>query len=523
MRERLGQGGMGTVWRADDGLLGRSVAVKEVHLGESATASALREARAGARIRHPHVIVVHDVVEDEGRPYIVMELVDGISLAEQLADRGPVDAAEAARIGIALLGALRAAHALGVLHRDLKPANVLIENGTGRVVLTDFGIARLSGATTITGTGAFVGSPEYTAPERMAGEPAGPASDLWSLGALLCTVLSGRSLFHRDSLGGVLHAVVADEIRPPEAVAPLLPVVRGLLNRDPELRLGAAQAEELLRAYAGSGGVPQDARPVGAPPPASPIGRPAPAPTPRPTPAHPTRPRSPRRARVGLTVAAVVVALASSLVAAQLLSGGDGTDRSRTDAAPRRTASTTPAPRSPGASGTAAAPAPGAAASPNSPGTRTGPSAPLPEGYHRVHDPAGFSLAVPNGFTRSTDDKRVFYMSADQALRVGIRAQTPVSSGPLGAMRIADAGGPETNPGYRDGKVTPVNHQGHPGAIWEFTWNGFSKAEGARHTYDLCWEEDGLMYDVWVSAPVGRLDAAQEQFDAALDSFTAAR
>ncbi|WP_277990086.1 serine/threonine-protein kinase, partial [Streptomyces beijiangensis] len=190
---RIGRGGMGTVWQATDELLGREVAVKELHLdaGESA-ASALREARAVAQIKHPHVIVVHDVVVDtDDNPCIVMELVVGGSLADRLSGQGPVDAGEAARIGLALLGALSAAHARGVLHRDIKPANVLLEEG-GRVVLTDFGIAQLAGSTTISSTGAFVGSPEYTSPERMQGGHTGPESDLWSLGALLCAALSGR-------------------------------------------------------------------------------------------------------------------------------------------------------------------------------------------------------------------------------------------------------------------------------------------------------------------------------------------
>ncbi|GAA3297819.1 hypothetical protein GCM10020295_31740 [Streptomyces cinereospinus] len=161
---------------------------------------------------------------------------------------------------MALLGALRAAHEHGVLHRDLKPANVLIESGTGRVVLTDFGVAQVEGATTLTESGTFVGSPEYTAPERMSGSGTGPASDLWSLGVLLCTAVSGASPFHRDSLGGVLHAVVTAPIRPPRQAGPLLPVVRGLLERDPERRLDAAQAERMLRDFLETGRTPEPSR-----------------------------------------------------------------------------------------------------------------------------------------------------------------------------------------------------------------------------------------------------------------------
>ncbi|WKX70927.1 serine/threonine-protein kinase [Streptomyces sp. XD-27] len=263
---RLGRGGMGTVWRAVDDLLGREVAVKELHQADEGLSGldaqlrrerTLREARTLAQLKHPNVIVLHDVVEQDGRPWIVMELVDGQSLADRLAAQGPVGPREAARIVIALLDALRVAHACGVLHRDIKPANVLMEAGTGRVVLTDFGIAQVSGVTTITDTGSFVGSPEYTAPERMAGRRTGPESDLWSLGVLLCALVSGESPFHRDSLAGVLHAVAFDEIRPPAAAGPLLPVVQGLLERDWERRLDADATERLLRAYQSTGDTPE--------------------------------------------------------------------------------------------------------------------------------------------------------------------------------------------------------------------------------------------------------------------------
>ncbi|MFJ4565914.1 protein kinase [Streptomyces caelestis] len=273
LEARLGRGGMGVVWRATDQLLGRGVAVKELPFDESLSPAearrqrdrTLREARAVAQLSHPHIIVVHDVVEDDERPYIVMELIEGGSLADRLATHGPVDADEAARIGLALLGALRAAHAAGVLHRDLKPDNVLLEPGTDRVVLTDFGIAQVAGASTLTENGSFVGSPEYTAPERMSGVRTGPESDLWSLGALLCAALSGESPFHRDSLGGVLHAVVVGDIRPPAQAGPLLPVVQGLLERDPDRRLDADRAERMLRAFRETGSTPQAPPPGYAP------------------------------------------------------------------------------------------------------------------------------------------------------------------------------------------------------------------------------------------------------------------
>ncbi|MGV9617418.1 serine/threonine-protein kinase [Streptomyces tendae] len=339
LHERLGSGGMGIVWRATDQLLAREVAVKALPLDETLSAAearrrrerTLREARAVAQLRHPHVIVVHDVVEDDERAYMVMELVDGGSLADRVVSRGPVDAAEAARIGIALLDALGTAHTAGILHRDVKPSNVLVADD-GRVVLTDFGVAQVAGATTLTESGSFVGSPEYTAPERMSGSGTGPESDLWSLGVLLCAVLSGASPFHRDSLGGVLHAVVTEEIRPPAQAAPLLPVVRGLLERDPRQRLDAASAQRMLRAFLSTGRTPATAAQAAAP--------------------EPLRAR-----RSVLTAVLLVVAAAAAGVsaAALLADGGDdggGTPTSSVPATPTPTPTPpTTEPASPTASG----------------------------------------------------------------------------------------------------------------------------------------------------------------------------
>ncbi|GGL75313.1 serine/threonine protein kinase [Streptomyces fumigatiscleroticus] len=349
LQARLARGGMGVVWRATDQLLGRPVAVKELPVDETRSEEetrrrrerTLREARAVARLSHPHIVVVHDVVEEDERPYIVMELIDGGSLADRIATHGPLGADEAARIGIALLSALRTAHAAGVLHRDLKPANVLLEAGTDRVVLTDFGIAQVAGATTLTETDSFVGSPEYTAPERMSGARTGPESDLWSLGALLCEAVSGESPFRRDSLGGVLHAVVSAEIRPPVQAGPILPVVRGLLERDPARRLDAAGAERMLRAFRDTGRTPEE--PPG----------PGPAPRSREVPVR--RPPAPARAeerrysaRGRLVAVLLVVAMAGAGVSAAALlmhrSGGGGVP---TSPPPVSSPSTSPSPTTP--------------------------------------------------------------------------------------------------------------------------------------------------------------------------------
>ncbi|MFF5182760.1 protein kinase [Streptomyces sp. NPDC000345] len=531
LEARLGRGGMGVVWRATDELLGRRVAVKELAQDDTLSSEeargrrdrTLREARAVAQLSHPHIIVVHDVVEDGERPYIVMELIDGGSLADRIAEHGPLAPDEAARIGLALLGALRAAHAAGVLHRDIKPANVLLERDSDRVVLTDFGIAQVAGATTLTETGSFVGSPEYTAPERMSGAHTGPESDLWSLGALLCTALSGESPFRRDSLGGILHAVVFAEIRTPPQAAPLLPVVRGLLERDPGRRLGAAEAERLLRAF----------RDTGRTPPAASSGyTPTRADLPQQglaqqglSPSRLGQSAQERSTRGVLIAALLVAAMAGAGVsAAALLVNRDGEGGgSPTSSAPRETTSAAPGPTASGSTGpTAASPSPTGRPSTTAShaASRASDDRPTaPSGYHVADDPAGFSLAVPEGFTRVPQGERVFYMSPGQTFRLGIRIAEPEPGGPLAVLRRAHAGGPDANPGYHDGKVTETTHGARPAALWEFTWDGFSAAEGPRHTYDLCWEEDGRLYDVWVSAPVGKVREAREYFDVAVDTF----
>ncbi|MER6122344.1 serine/threonine-protein kinase [Streptomyces sp. NPDC001795] len=540
LEERIGRGGMGVVWRAADQLLGRQVAVKELVLDASLSAEearlqrerTLREARAVAQLRHPHIIVVHDVVEHDERPYIVMELIDGGSLAERIGTNGPVDAREAARIGIALLGALRRAHGAGVLHRDLKPANVLMEAGTDRVVLTDFGIAQVAGATTLTESGSFVGSPEYTAPERMSGDRTGPASDLWSLGALLCAALSGESPFRRDSLGGILHAVVVDEIRPPAQAQPILPVVRGLLERDPDRRLDAAEAERLLREFLETGRTPR------VPVPYTPTERDVPRRAVPPPPLPPVRevpeaatppatdvPRNAKQSARGVLVAAALVAAmaGAGVSAAALLmhDGGSGGNTPASSGPPHTSVSAGPS--HPSSQGPSPAPTVTVTRSPASvSASASAADHKAPSGYRQVRDPDGFTLAVPDGFTRSPQGERIFYLSPGQTFRIGIKMADPEPGGPIGVMRAADADGPSTNPGYHDGQVTETSHGGNPAALWEFSWNGYTVAEGPRHTYDLCWEQGGRMYDVWVSAPVGKVREAKEYFDVAVDTFVPA-
>ncbi|MFD1540036.1 serine/threonine-protein kinase [Nonomuraea guangzhouensis] len=253
LQEPIGRGGMGIVWRAHDELLDRTVAVKEVRyaaaLGDEVqllNRRTMREARAAARFEHPNVIVVHDVIEEDGRPWIVMQLVQSRSLGAVIKQDGPLPPKRVAEIGLAVLDALHRAHESGVLHRDVKPENVLLADD-GRVVLTDFGIATLETETQLTVTG-LAGTPAFIAPERLKGLPARRESDLWSLGATLYTAVEGRSPHERGMALATMHAVLTDEPDPAPHAGPLSGVISGLLTKEPVQRLGYEETGELLRA-----------------------------------------------------------------------------------------------------------------------------------------------------------------------------------------------------------------------------------------------------------------------------------
>jgi len=274
----LGRGGMGTVWLATDQVLERQVALKEITFSVDLSDEerqvlrerTMREARAAARLDHPHVTTVYDVVEEDGKPWLVMEHVSARSLQEIVEERGPLAPQAVARIGLDVLDALDAAHAAGIVHRDVKPANVLVDRD-GHACLTDFGIATTTGDSSLTTHGALIGSPSYMAPERASGEAPGPPVDLWSLGATLYAGVEGRPPFDKGEAMATLLSVVSEHPAPMLRAGPLEPVLRGLLTKDPTQRATVAQARRDLQAVlagppAGSPPPPQAA----APPPRAP-------------------------------------------------------------------------------------------------------------------------------------------------------------------------------------------------------------------------------------------------------------
>lgn len=299
--ERLGSGGMGMVWRAHDEALHRDVALKEVRPPDPALAEydpegartlrarVLREARALARLDHPNVVTVHHIVDpgEDGYPWIVMELVAGSSLQDRLAE-GPMDPAEAAELGRGILSALNAAHASGIQHRDVKPANVLLRTD-GRPVLTDFGIAAIRESTSLTMTGALIGSPDYIAPERIRGTEGDPSSDLWSLGMMLYVAVEGHHPLRKATTLATLAAVLDEEVPPPVRAGALTPVLKALLTRDIPARPDAGTLDRMLAEAAKPQPASDPRSAYGSPPPPPPtgFGHPTPFPAPVDAPHHP--------------------------------------------------------------------------------------------------------------------------------------------------------------------------------------------------------------------------------------------
>jgi eukaryotic-like serine/threonine-protein kinase len=450
---QLGQGGMGRVWLGRDEVLHRDVAMKEVTPPEGLPPEeraaigqrSLREARAIARLTHPNVVRVYDIVQRDPWPWIVMEYVPSRSLEQVLRTDGRVRPAQAAHIGLGVLGALRAAHQIGMVHRDVKPANVLL-GPDGRVVLTDFGLATLEGDATVTRPGVIIGSPAYMAPERAARGESTPASDLWSLGATLHAAVEGQSPYARSGALATLAALATEEPDPASHAGPLREVIHGLLRRDPAARMPAAEVARQLRRIADTeDGVTLPLPRVAAPGPAA-------AP-----PAAATRiqPAVDRRAHRNTVRHALAVVLGAACLAALLVASVPR--HARLTWTPGRAApATTPAavpPTPPGPSATA--PGPGA----------------LPQGWHRYRDRTGFAVAVPDGWRVSRRGSIVYFRDPDGSRLLGIDQTDQPQPDPVAdwtakeRYRVARG----DFPGYRRVRIAPVDYF-LKAADWEFTY-----------------------------------------------------
>ncbi|MFD9570943.1 serine/threonine-protein kinase [Streptomyces sp. NPDC059982] len=532
--EPIGSGGMGKVWRAHDELLHRTVAVKELTAGlyvaqadrEVLHARTQKEARAAARIQHPAVVTVHDVLEHDDRPWIVMEYIDGPSLAEAAKAAGRIEPREAARIGLHVLGALRAAHAVGVLHRDVKPGNVLLAKD-GRVLLTDFGIAAIEGDSSITRTGELVGSIDYLAPERVTGGAPDPSSDLWSLGATLYTAVEARSPFRRTSPISSLQAVVNDEPPVPRQSGALGPVITALLRKDPAERPSASEAERML-IEAMEGREPKAAqayvptRAVGAeelPPVQSP--QPEPPAAPAPAPAATTAFGEPRPVPGGRPAGRLKRAAAVALVAALLGGGGvfgvltylDGKGEGVKDAGSADKSASTPDGPAAGGDG---------GGSGGSGGTKAGTGeVPVPAGFVKAEDPAGFTLFVPAGWKRQMDGNQIDYTpdNGRHLIRIAIDT-TPDYENPYVHLLDMEKQLKERMDYKREALRQNSFRDTTRAGLWDFSWTEKAPHAGPRRAIEQMYvSPDDVEYAVYMSGPANEWPKIRQQFDTMLTGW----
>jgi eukaryotic-like serine/threonine-protein kinase len=499
----LGQGGMGTVWRAHDELLDRDVAVKEVLLPpqlsvaerEQRHARTIREARSAARLTHPGAVTVHDVVEYEDRPWIVMELVNAPSLQQVIDAGGPLAPERVARLGRQVLDALRAAHAAGIVHRDIKPSNVLV-TADDRAVVTDFGIAALEGDASLTGTGVLIGSPAYIAPERARGDASGPASDLWSLGATLYAAVEGRSPFERSGPVSTLAAIMAEEPPEPRNAGVLTPILSGLLRRDPVDRMTATEADRLL-AQAEQGtrlDLPARTLPVARaePPPATLPALPV-------SPALPAPPAAPsRRPLTVVLVSALAGALAVTSFGVVWLLG-----RSTADGTPA--ANGRPAAASPGTTPPTGPPAPGT----STPAAVAGTGSPATSGESwTTRSESGFSVPVPASWSRRADGDNVFYEDASTQVMLQV-GTTYWDADPESQARAVGAAVAKSFPGYRESTVTPTTFLGVPAADLRFAYD---RSTGVERVIDRFVRVGGSCYAIYFRMPADRWAAESPRY-----------
>jgi serine/threonine protein kinase len=494
---------------------GLTASEREVHYERT-----LREARSAARLSHRGIVTVHDVVEEDGRPWIVMEFVRARSLQDVIDQDGRLSPGQVAEIGGQMLAALRAAHAARVLHRDVKPANVLLDtapsggqvSGTTRVVITDFGIASIEGDATLTQIGLVLGSPAYIAPERVSGEKASPASDLWALGATLYAACEGRSPHDRVEAMAALAAVLTEEPAPPVHAGPLASVLLGLLVKDPALRMTAGQAaEEFARVARGGAPSTPSVRPDTAAalqdvPGGMTLLEPAPyagassmREDDRPERVHdgPARERTARGSRKvlvfsGVAVLAVVVAAVTFLAYS-----------------PARSASSHPSLPSP------PAPSPSAA----SPSADSTPA--VPPGFKRSYGLGGETLVVPHGWTRQvvgvdsvrwTDRATGAHVQLDT---IPWQVEDPADHWRRFEREVVSK---NTLPGFRPMRlVDPYAARGYPTSDLEYTW--LTKARGRLRAFDRGFTANGHQYAILVAAPADRWTDYARHMDTIFNSF----
>ena len=516
--EELGRGGMGVVWSAYDELLHRTVAVKEVHYPdgiddderEKLARRTLREARAVAAVEDPHAVRVFDIVEQDGRPWLVMELVAGRTLTDVVRDRGALSVAEVVQVGLALTQALSAAHRAGVLHRDVKPSNVLVRDD-GRVALTDFGIATVdSDPSDLTTSGQLVGSPAYMAPERVRGERPSPASDVWSLGATLWTAAEGQPPYTADNAFATLAKVVNED--PPlcrRCTGAFGDLIAAMMAQDPAARPDLDEVANRLRQVDAVAAVPTEPYPTEELPPAfdrtvaldrpvdrtqtrAPDALPPPTPLPAAAPAAATRDRqsepSRRRSVAPLAIALLLVVVVAAGVLAYVLSSHHSTPTAaKAQATPSATASHSSA-ASPSASTAAAG---------------------LPAGWTRYTDPSvRWSIGVPAGWRVDPSGSSVFFRDPAGGRYLQVDTKYPAGPSAKGAWEDQERAFRSSHSGYHRIALTDVSWRDYPDvADWEFT---YSSGGASLHAVDRGAVVSNRGYGLFFQTHADQWDASQK-------------
>lgn len=513
----MGFHGVGTVWRAHDQRRDQDVAIQEVVLPPAASAAerqalcarSVREAWIVARLRHPAVVPICDVVVDGERPWIVMEFLPARSLHEIVRDDGPLPFSVVADIGLHVLGALEAAHRAGILHRDVKPSNVLVGEG-GWATLTGFCVARTSGDSAMTSAGLALCSPPFIPPERARGGEATAASDLWSLGASLFTAVEGRPPFDEGDPLPTLAAILANPPVPLHRAGPLAPVLAGLLDKDPRRRWDLERTRAGLRAVL-TGADPPAREPPSAQPgqthrPAQHSQHRAPRAPPRArSPSGATKPpwRRPSLRRAGQHRVAVAAGAVACVLIAALLAGAFVGFRWRGEQL-------------------APLPEPGPSAPP-SPSSTLRPSVSLPTTYVRYQHRFGFSVDVPSGWRKleRSDGDTIFREPGGDRM-VGLQRVRRAGDSIGDYWRAGDAT-EKKREGYQLVGIRSAKLGTHPGADWEFRRRLGTGTVTAQHTIGRGAIVDGTAYIVYLATPEPDFSASTPILDRMAASFTLSR